>query len=87
MSVKIKFFSSESCKYCPGQERIVKVLAQNYGYPVEVIKREDGLEQFEKYNISGLPTVILLYSDKAMWSATGTVARNKIDEEFNKWSF
>ena len=71
----------------PGQERIVKVLAQNYGYPVEVIKREDGLEQFEKYNISGLPTVILLYSDKAMWIATGTVARNEIDEEFNKWSF
>jgi len=87
MSVKIKFFSSESCKYCPAQERIVKVLAQNYGYPVDVIKREDGLEQFEQYNVSGLPTVMLMYKDKPMWSASGTIDRRKIDKEFSKWSF
>jgi len=87
MSVKIKFFSSGSCKYCPAQEQIVKSIAQKYGYPVEVIKREKGLDEFEKYNVSGLPTVMLMYKDKPMWSASGTTDRSKIDNEFSKWSF
>ena len=87
MSVKIKFFSSESCKYCPAQEQIVNSIAQNYGYPVEVIKRENGLDEFEKYNVSGLPTVMLLYCNNPMWSASGTVSRGKIENEFGKWSF
>lgn len=85
--VKILFFSSASCKYCPAIEKHTQEMAIRYGYPVEVIKREDDIEPFEKYNVTGLPTVMLLHNDKPMWQATGTVERSKIDREFSKWSY
>ena len=62
-------------------------MAIRYDYPVEVVTREDGLELFEKYNITRLPTVMLLYNDKPMWQATGTIEKSKINNEFSKWSY
>jgi thioredoxin-related protein len=85
--VKILFFSSANCKYCPAVEKHTQEMAERYSYPVEVIKREDDIEQFEKYNVTGLPTIILLHNDKPMWQATGTVEKSKINNEFSKWSY
>ena len=85
--IKILFFSSATCKYCHAVEKHTQEMAIRYGYPVEVIKREENIEPFEKYNITGLPTVMLLHNDKPMWQATGTIEKSKINAEFSKWSY
>ena len=85
--IKILFFSSATCKYCPAVEKHTQEMAIRYGYPVEVIKREDNIEPFERYNITGLPTVMILHNDKPMWQATGTIEKSKINAEFSKWSY
>jgi thioredoxin-related protein len=85
--IKILFFSSATCKYCPAVEQHTKEMALRYGYPVEVFKQEESIEMFEKYNVTGLPTIILLHEDKPMWQATGTVEKSKINREFGKWSW
>lgn len=85
--IKILFFSSETCRYCPPVEQHTKEMALRYDYPVEVFKREDDIEMFEKYNVTGLPTIILLHKDKPMWQATGTIEKSKINREFSKWSY
>lgn len=85
--INVLLFLSDHCQYCPIVERYVKELALKYNYPVRVIKKENEIEIFEKFNIVGVPTIILLYNDKIVFSNFGYLYANKLDKEFIKWSF
>ena len=86
MSVTVLFFSSKSCAYCPGVQRIVESICQQRGYAFRLQKLDDPnpdrrsviMASAAAYTVSSLPTVVVVVNGQPQAMFVGSNAGEKL---------
>ena len=84
--MEILLLSSLSCVPCKAIKPIVEKLSEKTKVPFRIVNREhDTQGDFNKYNFTSVPTVIILKDKKPMWSKTGLISESELLGHINKY--
>jgi thiol-disulfide isomerase/thioredoxin len=84
--MEILLLSSLSCVPCKAIKPIVERLSERTKVPYRVVNREhDTQGDFNKYNFTSVPTIIILKDNKPMWSRTGFINESELLGHINKY--
>lgn len=62
--MKIIKFEASWCGPCQKMTSIIKNIKEKIPYPVEVVDIDENFEQATKWNVRGVPTLILVNNDE-----------------------
>ena len=69
--LKALVFVSKHCPYCRYFERVVEKLRQELNLDFEFVDVDEMRETAEKYNVTLIPTLVLLKNDEAVGGIMG----------------
>lgn len=75
--VKVYFFTSQSCSACKQMYPLIRRL-KNEGVNIEEVDVNQRYELARKYNVSALPTIVVLQNDKEIKRHVGVVAEDTL---------
>ncbi|MHC1703693.1 MAG: thioredoxin [Tenuifilaceae bacterium] len=75
------------CGPCKVQSPILKDVATEYGEKVRVIKIDvdQNKELARKYNIQGVPTLIIFKEGKIAWRQSGVASKNQLQTTLSQY--
>jgi thioredoxin-like negative regulator of GroEL len=71
------FFTSRGCSSCAQIKPIIKKL-QDEGFKIEEINVNQRFELARKYNVSGLPTIVILQDGKEIKRFVGVIEESEL---------
>ncbi len=85
--VLVDFFA-EWCGPCKTLAPILKEVKEEFGETVKIIKVDIDKNQFlaNKYQIRGVPTMLLFKEGKHLWQKSGALPKHEISRVIKKYS-
>jgi thioredoxin 1 len=77
---KLLLFSAEWCSACKRLKPVVEKEATDYDVEILDVDEDDGAFFADKYNVRGLPTIIVLENGKEVKRAVGSTAWEEVQE-------
>jgi len=79
MELKIMFFTSETCSWCPYIEGVLKnIIAEASHIELEVINISEDVDKAEEFEIVAIPTIILPNNQRIIGGADEAFIREQM---------
>lgn len=78
---KFLYFSAPWCGPCKMFGPVMEELSTTMN--VEKINVDENQDLSTKYNIRGVPTVVLIENDEEVWRSVGITSKVKLEEAYN----
>ena len=84
--IKILIFTSKTCTHC---RKLIKILedkgvAAQLNADMQVLDISDNKELTKKYDITAVPTTVILYNDEIKNKLVGNISKNMLDMEIQR---
>jgi len=80
---KFLYFSAPWCGPCKMFSPLMEEIGQTY--TVEKINVDENQELTNKYNVRGVPTVILVENDVELWKTVGVTSKTTLTEAYDRF--